>query len=101
MRFFVKVVLCLQYSKMGILNFVIVFIFNFIYNIKKEGNNVLEKQFKEQIVVIDIFLKNVDDIGLVNEDIYERVKIVGDEFVDGLILFGDEVDVDLRRGNKR
>lgn len=48
-------------------------------------------------------MKNVEEIGLVSEYIYERVKMIGDEFVDGMILLGDEFDVDdnWKRGNKR
>lgn len=101
MRFLAKVASCSQHSKMGTSNLAIVLTPNLIHNIKKEGNNASEKQLKEQTAVIDILLKNADDIGLVNEDIYERAKIVGDEFVDGLTSSGDEVDADLRRGNKR
>ena len=101
MRFLAKVASCSQHSKMGTSNLAIVLTPNLIHNTKKEGNNASEKQLKEQTAVIDILLKNADDIGLVNEDIYERAKMIGDEIVDGLTSSGDELDADLRRGNKR
>ena len=101
MRFLAKVASHSQHSKMGTSNLAIVLTPNLIHNTKKEGNNVSEKQLKEQTAVIDILLKNADDIGLVNEDIYERAKIIGDEFVDGLTSSGDELEADLRRTNKR
>lgn len=101
MRFLAKVASCSQHSKMGTSNLAIVLTPNLIHNTKKEGNNASEKQLKEQTAVIDILLKNADDIGLVNEDIYERAKVIGEEFVDGLPSSGDELDADLRRGNKR
>lgn len=103
MRFLAKVASCSQHSKMGTSNLAIVLTPNLIHNTKKEGNSASEKQLKEQTAVIDILLKNADSIGLVNEDIYERAKMVGDEFIDGMTSSGDELDSDnnLRRGNKR
>lgn len=88
---------------MGTSNLAIVLTPNLIHNTKKEGNSASEKQLKEQTAVIDIILKNAEEIGLVSEYIYERAKMIGDEFVDGMTSSGDELDVDdnWKRGNKR
>lgn len=104
MKFLAKVASCSHHSKMGTSNLAIVLTPNLIHNTRKEGNSAAsEKQLKEQTAVIDILLKNADNIGLVNEDIYERAKMIGDEFVDGMTSSGDELDADnnLKRGNKR
>lgn len=103
MRFLAKVASRSQHSKMGTSNLAIVLTPNLMHNTKKEGNSASEKQLKEQTAVVDILLKNADSIGLVNEDIYERAKMIGDEFVDGMTSSGDELDADsnLRRGNRR
>ncbi|RMX44964.1 hypothetical protein pdam_00018182 [Pocillopora damicornis] len=103
MKFLAKVAKCSHHSKMGTSNLAIVLTPNLIHNTKKEGNSASEKQLKEQTAVIDIILKNAEEIGLVSEYIYERAKMIGDEFVDGMTSSGDELDVDdnWKRGNKR
>lgn len=103
MRFLAKVASCSQQSKMGTNNLAIVLTPNLIHSAKKEGNcPASEKQLKEQTAVIDLLLRHADKIGLVSEDIYERAKLIDDDLVDSLTQSsGDELDDNLRRGNKR
>ena len=103
MRFLAKVASCSQQSKMGTNNLAIVLTPNLIHSAKKEGNcPASEKQLKEQTAVIDLLLQHADKIGLVSEDIYERAKLIDDDLVDSLTQSsGDELDDNMRRGNKR